>query len=124
VSTQAIAGLALLALAALLANLPFVSERIFGLIGRGERGKGVAIRFGELLVLYLIMLLLARGIESRFGPIYPQHWEFYGITACLFIVLAYPGFVWRYLSRRATAGQASSAEPTDGAEPQTGSANE
>lgn len=109
-SGQAIAGLALLLIAAALANLPFVTERVFGLFSRGARGKGLGLRFAELLLLYLLLLLLARGVEGRFGPVYPQRWEFYGITACLFIVLAYPGFVWRYLSRGGLTPRASYAE--------------
>jgi hypothetical protein len=29
--------------------------------------------------------------------VFPQSWEFYAVSACLFIVLAFPGFVLRYL---------------------------
>jgi hypothetical protein len=47
--------------------------------------------------MYLAVLLLSKGLEARFGAVYPQGWEFYAATACLFLVLAYPGFVWCYL---------------------------
>jgi len=30
----------------------------------------------------------------------PQGWEFFAVTGCLFIVLAYPGFVMRYMRKR------------------------
>ena len=38
--------------------------------------------------------------ESRAGPVYRQRWEFYAVTVCLFLVFAYPGFIYRYLWRR------------------------
>ena len=40
------------------------------------------------------------GLESSIGQRSPQGWEFYAAGACLFITLASPGFVWRYLRRR------------------------
>jgi len=39
-------------------------------------------------------------LESRIGNVFPQTWEFYAITACMFVVLAFPGFVLRYLRKR------------------------
>jgi hypothetical protein len=36
-------------------------------------------------------------LENRAGQIAPQGWEFYAITGALFITLAFPGFVYRYL---------------------------
>ena len=97
-SAQGLAGFVLLVVAVLLANLPFASSRVLGILRRPQ-GKPPALRFAELAVCYGLMLLLARLVESRFVPPQPQGWEFYGITACLFVVLAYPGFVWRYLAR-------------------------
>ena len=43
---------------------------------------------------------LALLLEKRAGQIAPQGWEFYAITGTLFITLAFPGFVYRYLVRR------------------------
>ena len=57
-------------------------------------------RLAELAVLYFAVLFFARALEARMGAVYPQNWEFYATTACLFVVLAYPGFVWRYLWRK------------------------
>ena len=34
---------------------------------------------------------------KRVGQIASQGWEFYAVTGALFIVLAFPGFTWRYL---------------------------
>ena len=39
-------------------------------------------------------------LENKLGDIHSQKWEFYAITAALFVVFAYPGFVYRYLWRR------------------------
>jgi hypothetical protein len=53
-----------------------------------------------LTLLYLLVGVLARLLEGRQGVVYPQGWEFYAITYCLFLVFAYPGFVYRYMWRR------------------------
>ena len=57
-------------------------------------------RLAELVLLYFLVGLLALALERRLGQIYPQGWEFYAITATLFVTLAFPGFVWRYLTKR------------------------
>lgn len=87
-------------LAAIAANLPFINERLFAVISLKQNNKPVWARLVELLVLYAILGTVAYGLESRIGNAFPQGWEFYAVTACLFIVLAYPGFVLRYLRRR------------------------
>jgi hypothetical protein len=38
-------------------------------------------------------------LESSIGQRAKQDWEFYAAGACLFLTLASPGFVWRYLRR-------------------------
>jgi hypothetical protein len=58
------------------------------------------VRIIELLVLYLLVLGVARLIESSIGNAFPQGWQFYAVTVCLFLVLGFPGFVHRYLRRR------------------------
>jgi hypothetical protein len=50
-------------------------------------------------VLYGVVGAIARFVEGRLGSVKSQDWEFYAVTACLFVVAAYPGFVWRYLRR-------------------------
>jgi len=88
----------LLALAVVAANLPFLIERRFlAFPSRAGGAKPFGWRLLELTVLYLLLGGFARALESRLGQVYPQSWEFYAVTACLFVVLAYPGFVWRYL---------------------------
>ena len=42
-------------------------------------------------------------LEKRVGQIASQGWEFYAVTGALFIVLAFPGFTWRYLLKHRQA---------------------
>lgn len=87
-------------LAALAANLPFLNERLFALIPLSQFVKPLRLRLFELLVLYFILRGIAYLLEARIGNVFPQRWEFYAITACLFLVFAFPGFVFRYLRKR------------------------
>ena len=88
------------------ANLPFANERVFGFISlkrtqAGEtRSKPFVARLLELLVLYFLVGLVAYLLESRIGNVFAQGWEFYAVTGCLFLVLAFPGFVLRYLRKQ------------------------
>lgn len=109
---SSLAALLVVAISIAAANLPFLTERLFGLIplkpkaagdGTGlpaARTKSLPLRLLELLVLYFVVGFLARMLESRIGGVFAQNWEFYAITACLFLVLAFPGFVFRYLRKR------------------------
>lgn len=91
---------ALLVLALVFANLPFFSERIFFVKKAANDHKTLGWRLLELVVLYGIAGGAAWLMESRVGQVHPQRWEFYAITVCLFLVFAYPGFVYRYLWRK------------------------
>ncbi len=85
-------------LAALLgANLPFFNERLFGVVPLATPIKSLAIRVAELLLLYFVVGGIGLLFERRVGQISPQGWEFYAVTGAAFIVLAFPGFTWRYL---------------------------
>lgn len=82
------------------ANLPFINDRWL-IVGRqAHSGKPFFARALELLLLYFVVGTLARLIEQRAGQVAPQGWEFYAVTAALFITLAFPGFVYRYLMKR------------------------
>jgi Protein of unknown function (DUF2818) len=61
--------------------------------------KGLALRLFELVLLYSLVGGIGLLLEQRLGQVYPQGWEFYAITGSLFLTLAFPGFVWRYLVR-------------------------
>ncbi|HVZ42916.1 MAG TPA: DUF2818 family protein [Ramlibacter sp.] len=83
----------------LAANLPFVTRKLFGVIAL-PGGKNLAIRLAELVVLYFAVGGIGLALEKRLGQIAPQGWEFYAVTAALFLTFAFPGFVWRYLYKR------------------------
>jgi hypothetical protein len=83
-------------LALLVANLPFFTERVLGLVAL-RTPKSLAIRLLELIVLYFACGAVGLLLEHRAGQIASQGWEFYAITGALFVTLAFPGFVWRYL---------------------------
>ena len=88
-----------LLVALLAANLPFFTERVMGLVPLSGQAKSLAVRLAELVVLYFIAGGIGLLFEHRAGQIAPQGWEFYAVTGALFIVLAFPGFTWRYLMK-------------------------
>ncbi|WP_324778494.1 DUF2818 family protein [Thiobacillus sedimenti] len=90
----------LLILAFVAANLPFLVERTFFVVRPGAGGKNFAWRLLELTLLYFVVGGIGRLLEGSQGDIQRQGWEFYAITAALFLVFAYPGFVYRYLWRK------------------------
>ena len=81
------------------ANLPFLSERLF-IVGPRREPKHLAWRLLELAVLWALTLGIGLALEARIGQRQPQGWEFYAAFACMFLTLAFPGFVWRCLRRR------------------------
>ncbi len=85
---------------AIFANFPFFTESVFGVLRLKQGAKPAFVRLFELLTLYLIVVGVGRLIESSLGNAFPQGWQFYATTVCLFIVLGFPGFVFRYLRRR------------------------
>ncbi|WP_296508042.1 DUF2818 family protein [Rhodoferax sp.] len=89
---------ALLLLAVAAANFPFVTRKLFGFIGSQE--KTLPLRFIELVILYFVVGGLGLFLERSVGQIAPQGWEFYAVTGTLFVTLAFPGFVFRYLLKR------------------------
>ncbi len=90
----------LLILAFTAANLPFLVERIFFVVKPKSGDKNVAWRLLELVVMYFVVGGIAWLLESKLGDVHKQGWEFYAVNASLFVVFAYPGFVYRYLWRR------------------------
>ena len=98
----------LIALALSAANLPFLTEKLFGVLplgrtadpsGDAARTKSGWVRIIELTVLYFVVGAVAYMLEARIGNVFTQVKEFYMITVPLFVVLAFPGFVYRYLRK-------------------------
>ena len=80
------------------ANLPFLNHRLLAVFPL-TRPKSLALRLAELVFWYFAVGGLGLLLEQRAGQIAPQRWEFYAITVALFLTLAFPGFVFRYLFR-------------------------
>ena len=95
--TQTVSVWVVLLVALVAANLPLVNERLMAVIPLKTAEKPLSVRFGELLALYGLAGAVGLLFEHRVGQIAPQGWEFYTVTGALFIVLAFPGFTWRYL---------------------------
>ena len=90
---------ALILLALLAANLPFINHRLF-VVGPRRQPKVLAWRLLELVVLYFAVGGIGLALENSAGQIAPQGWEFYAVTGAMFLTLAFPGFVFRYLVHR------------------------
>jgi hypothetical protein len=89
-----------IAFALAFANLPFINESVFGFIPWARPRKPFFVRLVELIVLYCVVGAIAYLLEARIGNVFMQTWEFYAISGCLFVVLAFPGFVMRYLRKQ------------------------
>ncbi|MDR2031725.1 MAG: DUF2818 family protein [Azoarcus sp.] len=101
-------------LAFVAANLPFLFERILFAIRPAGGQKAFAWRLLECLLLYFMVGAFAAVLEqSAYGTVYPQGWPFYVTTLCLFVVFAFPGFVYRYLWR---GNRRRAAKKTEGIE--------
>jgi hypothetical protein len=91
----------LVSLALLAANLPFISNRLFAVLAL-KNPKNLAVRLAELVIWYFLVGGLGLYLEQRAGQNAPQGWEFYAITATLFVTFAFPGFTYRYLFKHRT----------------------
>jgi hypothetical protein len=89
----------LLAIALIAANLPFLVERLF-FVKKLDSGKRLGWRLLELVVFYFVVGGIGLLLEKKGGEIHVQGWEFYAVTASLFLVFAFPGFIYRYLWRK------------------------
>lgn len=91
-----------LVLAAVAANLPWLTERWLLIIARPDRrAKPFWLRLIEWSLLYGLIIGIGLGLESKAaGATHEQDWEFYTVTLCLFAVSALPGFIYRYQLRR------------------------
>jgi len=85
------------------ANLPWFSNKFFYMLpikayGIVKANKNIGWCLLELVVLYFLVGAIAIYAEkSTLGQVSPQDWEFYAVTGCLFLVFAFPGFVYKML---------------------------
>ena len=84
----------LLLVAVVLANSPFLSQKWFGLIPLPRKHFGHHLV--ELLLGFVLTGSLAYVFEAQAGPVHQKDWEFFVVTLALFVVFAFPGFVWRH----------------------------
>ncbi len=87
----------LIAILLVAANLPWLTESFLVFIKPADGKKKVWMRLVEWLILYFLCGLMALGLEKKMtGEIHQQDWEFYAIGFFLFVVFAFPGFIYRH----------------------------
>lgn len=88
------------------ANLPWFSDKLFYTISLNRHHqqhfrKHLGWCLLELVVLYFLTGAVVWYAErASLGQVAPQGWEFYAVTSCLFLVFAFPGFVYKVLWKR------------------------
>jgi len=79
------------------ANLPWISEQFYLAFPPPGKRKREWMRLLEWLSYYLLVGLVAMGLEKKtHGGLHAQDWEFYVTTLSLFAVCAFPGFIYRH----------------------------
>lgn len=86
----------LLVTAVVLANLPFImNNRLFLLIKVPH--KSIVVNFIEWFSYFALTGLFAYLLENKtMGHVAPQEWEFYVTVFFMFMIFAFPGFIYRY----------------------------
>ena len=86
----------LLVTAIILANIPWIlSNRLFLFIK--VPSKSFIVNILEWLLYFILTGIFAYLLESKsMGHVQAQEWEFYAITLFMFIIFAFPGFIYRY----------------------------
>jgi hypothetical protein len=85
------------------ANLPWFSNKLFYMIPLGSAPiKSGTKSLGWCLLELTVIYFLLGGVslyaeQASFGQVANQGWEFFAVTACLFLVFAFPGFVYKVL---------------------------
>ncbi|MES2636782.1 MAG: DUF2818 family protein [Pseudomonadota bacterium] len=88
----------ILLLAFVAANLPWFSNKLFYTIPLKSNVKNLAWCLLELVILYLTVGALGFYAEyASLGQVSAQGWEFYTVTFSLFLVFAFPGFIYKVL---------------------------
>lgn len=99
--SQSVAVWILIALAIAAANLPFISERVAALVPvKAWARKPAWALVAELMTLFVLIGLVGYAFETALVNPFPRGWEFYVTALCIFLVLGFPGFVYRYLLKK------------------------
>ena len=96
---------AILSLIFFAANLPWFSDKLFYSIPLKSAQSASAKHLGwcllELVILYFVTgAFIWYAERASFGSAASQGWEFYAVTGCLFLVFAFPGFVYKALWKK------------------------
>lgn len=97
----------------LVANLPWLNERVLALIGLRSGSKPFLVRLVEWVIGFGLVALLAWRLElgcqisaAAFfglaecpGELNPKSWEFFTVVIVLYAVFALPGFIY-FVERR------------------------
>jgi len=105
--TTSISVYSLIVLSFILANLPWLNQRVFAVIPSPVQSKAFWMRLLEWCVGFGVAALLAwrfelgcsgiaafLGFAACAGEIYAKTWEFYSVALVLFAVFALPGFIY------------------------------
>jgi len=86
----------LLVTAMILANIPWIlSNRLFMFIK--VPNKSFIMNLLEWFLYFILTGIFAHLLESKsMGHTQPQDWEFYAITLFMFMIFAFPGFIYCY----------------------------
>ncbi|MBX7228650.1 MAG: DUF2818 family protein [Burkholderiaceae bacterium] len=87
----------------LMASLPFFFPRLLGTTSIKPL-KAFVIFAVVSFLFFAIVIAAALMVEQYLGQRTQQSWEFYTVLTCLWIVAAFPGFLWRYLRRPSLTG--------------------
>lgn len=88
----------------LLANLPFLNQRLFLVIpvssADNKGNKPFRIRLVEFGVYYALAMAAGLGIEYMLTGFTAKEWIFWATTLSMFTVFASIGFLWQYQLRK------------------------
>lgn len=88
----------LLVLAFILANLPFLNNRLLCVFKL--QNKQFAHCLFEWFVYFFLLGIIAYILESSISKVHSQNGIFFTVVLCMFAVFSFPGFVWKYLWKR------------------------
>lgn len=86
----------LLVTAIVLANIPWLLQNKI-LIFVAAPKKSFILGFAEWFLYFIVTGILAYLLEMKtMGNVAEQGWEFFTIVLFMFVIFAFPGFIYRY----------------------------
>jgi hypothetical protein len=81
------------------ASLPFFVQR-WALVLKRSVAKPFVLYAAESFLLFTLVVSAFVIWEAQAGQRASQEWEYYAVIVCLWLVAAFPGFVWRFLLQK------------------------